>query len=390
MSYTCSSRKIIRRTLGMMILVSIIVAACGDIGKKEDAQIIPPGDYSTTASPLDLTGVAKLQEFTSLANSSIKSPVAIAQYFPTKNMILALYDGDGYLRTWDASAAKILSEYDLGISSPIGTGFDVSGDIVMGPIRHLIQENDYDEMQDYVGGIGVWSTQTGKLINCVIYPCNKGPSATEWQRDLIVGATLDTKGQWVLANLGTLIHITDITGAETSYSISETNLDDTHRRIALFTFDPSDTRYAVAFRDGGILIEELGVKSLSWFAHKISLGIYEEQSLHEVKALVFSSDGQWLARLQDGILSIWKVSTRSGDLYSEFSISDGKMLAFDRSSELLFVARNDQIDIWNMRKKQLIREIKAPEITSLSVSSDNRLLIWGDKLGEIHIWGVRK
>jgi hypothetical protein len=36
----------------------------------------------------------------------------------------------------------------------------------------------------------------------------------------------------------------------------------------------------------------------------------------------------------------------------------------------------------------LIKEFATPKITSLSISSDNRLLIWGDREGTIHVWGV--
>jgi WD40 repeat protein len=303
---------------------------------------------------------------------------------------MALYSNDGFLRTWNAEERDLLSELNLGITGNSSVAFDKYGDLVMGAMRSMIQENDYGELTERVGGVGIWKTSSGDLITCVVYPCEGNAPLDEWQRHLISGATFDLKGRWVLSNYETLIGITDITEKETPYSISFTDIDANHREVALVTIDSLNDRFASAFIDGGILIQGLGQKNLDFLTPKIRLGDEQKASRHKISALVFSVDGQWLARLQDGIMSIWKLETRKGDLYFESSISDGKILTFDPSSELLFVARNDRIDIWNIRETQLIRELSAPEITSLSVSSDNRLLIWGDNLGAVHIWGVRR
>jgi len=354
---------------------------------REKSEITPPGRYSEAFVPLDSTTVIGLTELTTLVTRSDSGAVAIAQYFPVKNSLIAVYSGDGFLRAWDIHNTKVLFEYDLGIISNNGIGLDQTGNLVMGA-RWQTNES-FGVPGDFVGGIGVWNIETGDLVTCITTTCERMPLPEEMQHSLVSGATLDPKGKWVLSNYETSVGIDDITGVEVSYSTSEMNFfDDSYRDMALFAFDSRNDRFAIALRDGGVLIQKLGGSSLGSFSPKISLGTYEERSWHKVTALSFSSDGQWLARLQDDILTVWNVSSRSGKLHFEYEIPAGQLLAFDQLSEMLFVGTSKNIGVWDMKKIKLIGEFAAPDITTLAVSGDNRLLIWGDKSGQIHIWGV--
>jgi len=324
-----------------------------------------------------------------VATDSAKGPVAIAQYYPLKNILIAAYIGDGFLRSWDLETGKVLYEHDLGIASSIGVGLDEAGNRIIGAVHNIIQENDYGESADFVGGITVWDTATGFSIACVVYPCERTAPPEQWRRSLISGATLDPKGRWVLSSYGSIISALDTSGVEMPYSSSESDLEGAHRQIILSAFDPANNRYAIGFRDGGVLIEELGKASTRWFANRISLGNPDKDSPHNVTALSFSPDGQWLARIQDEIFTIWKISARDGKPFFEHEIPDGQLLAFDQLSEMLFVSTSGKVEIWDITRMEMIREFAAPEITSLRVSSDNRLMIWGDCLGAVHIWAVR-
>jgi len=378
------------RLSAIVIAAVMFFSACSESKYEREHSVTLPGGYSESFRVLDTSSVVDLTEQAYLIGDQIVSPITIAKYFPEKNVVIAIYSDDGFLRAWNIEESRILFESDLGITSNTSAGFTKSGDLVMGAIRSIVQENDYGELAERVGGIGIWESSSGDLVTCIVYPCERTAPSDQWQRHLISGAVFDPEGRWVLGNYETLISVTDITDHEAPYSISFSDIDGNNREVALLTIDSNNNRFATAFIDGEVLVQVLGQKNLGLLAPKIHLGTYQSDSRHTVIALLFSVDGQWLARLQDGNLSIWKVARRNGKLYSEFSISDGKILVFDQSSKLLFIGTDDKIDIWDIEKKRLIREFETPKITSLAMSSDNRLLIWGDKLGAIHIWGVRE
>ncbi|MGD0752476.1 MAG: hypothetical protein ABSA23_13855, partial [Anaerolineales bacterium] len=65
-----------------------------------------------------------------------------------------------------------------------------------------------------------------------------------------------------------------------------------------------------------------------------------------------------------------------------------QLLAFDRSEQLLFVGTNDAISVIDLAEKSTLTTISTAGLTTFTISSDNRLLIWGDSKGAIHIWGI--
>jgi WD40 repeat protein len=159
--------------------------------------------------------------------------------------------------------------------------------------------------------------------------------------------------------------------------------------MSLFAFDPSHDRYAIAFRDGEVLIKKSGQEdSLLGLSHY--LGKYKDGTGDEVAALSFSPNGQLLARIQGKVLTVWVVTVLSGKTQLEHDISNGRLIAFDQSSKMLFVGTVNGVEVWGVKDGRLLGEYTTPGITSLSVSLDNRLLIWGDKSGAIHVWGLRK
>jgi len=124
----------------------------------------------------------EMSEIKQLVFSMTSGKVAIANYFPAKNILIAVYLGDGYLRAWDIGDAIVTFERNLGIVSDVSSAFDESGDFVMGALQHEIKNNDLGDLVDYVGGVAIWDIDTGKLVYCVVHPCNN--SATEWHEML--------------------------------------------------------------------------------------------------------------------------------------------------------------------------------------------------------------
>jgi WD40 repeat protein len=353
------------------------------------SNITPPGDYSKKLTSLNVGNIAEISEVLELTTTLSSRPVSAAAYFPLKNALLSVSSEDGILRAWSLENEKTLYEYSLGITSNVGLGFDQSGDLILGPIWHQYLENDYGELIDGVGGFTVWDTKTGSLVACITYPCDYTASTNEWQRGLISGAVIDPNGDWVLSINETRLGIVNINNVEQSYSIGETRIDGSHRRMALGAFDPNNNNYAIAYRDGGVTIQRFGDSILNWFYPKINLGLDEINTSHQVVSLNYSPDGRWLARIQDETITIWDLNNQSKALYFEDKIVESKILAFDQSSYFLFIGTTKEVFVLDINTKEVSFKIKTPGITTLSVSSDNRLLIWGDESGIIHLWGIQ-
>lgn len=370
-----------------LLFFFIVLTGCLGIENEVEPSFSPPGNYSQVFSPLDASAVMEIVELTRLPAALHIGPVATARYFPEKNLLLAVYIGDGFLRAWDLGNSEVLYKYNLGITSNKGVGFEDSGDLLMGATLHETRENDYGEMVEYIGGVGVWNAVTGSLVACVIQPCETTPITADVQRIDSSGTTLDPQGRWIIKHWNVSISVFDITGTESSYGISQ-GRPGHMRHIAQVAFDPNGNRYAIAFREGEILIEQIGNASLNFFSPRIRFGNYDSSSQHKVSGLSFSPNGNWIVRIQDDVLSIWEISKRGGKLRLELEVPGGQSLAFDQSSKMLFVGTTEKIWVLEIDKMQFIEYFDAPEITSMSVSADNRLLIWGDKSGTVHVWGI--
>ncbi len=255
----------------------VMLSACSKLIKGQGYLVTAPGGYSQVFRDLDATAAADLSEQAFLKADKMASPITIAQYFPAKNVVMAIYGNDGFLRTWNIEESKVLSEFDLGITGDIYAGFGDNGNLIMGAMRSIVQENDYGELAERVGGIGIWKSSSGDLLTCIVYPCERTAPLEEWQRHLISGAAFDPDGRWVISNYDTLISITDITDHEIPYSISFSDTDVNHREIALATIDSFNDRFAVAFIDGEILIQSLGKKNLSFLFVSLEIGNAERR-----------------------------------------------------------------------------------------------------------------
>lgn len=62
-------------------------------------------------------------------------------------------------------------------------------------------------------------------------------------------------------------------------------------------------------------------------------------------------------------------------------------LAFDPFGRLLFVGSRNQLQVYDVEKMNVVAEYDVTGITSIAVSEDNRLIIWGDGDGAVHLWG---
>ncbi len=373
------------RLLFVVMSVSVLITACYGL----DPTLTPPGLYTGRLYVISPSIVGNLTELSRLSTDLDSGSVVGIHYQTAENILLAVYTGNGFLRGWDLTTGEVFFEHDLNIVSAEGLGFDRSGSLVMGATRHEIWDNG-NGLREYIGGITIWNVQTDALMACIVGPCEGYPAITDSaQIPSHLGAILGPEGRWTLEYDERVLSINDLSTSENAGVVQlVSNPDYEWKNVGRITFDPTGARHAIAFQEGQIEIEETSELGRSWFSPVIHLGENKDGDLQEIPALSFAPNNQWLARIRDDKLSIWRIGVVRGSLYLEENVPGARLLVFDQLSALLIVGTDEKISIWDVKGKTILAEYMTPNITSLAVSSDNRLLIWGDALGVVHIWGI--
>jgi WD40 repeat protein len=147
--------------------------------------------------------------------------------------------------------------------------------------------------------------------------------------------------------------------------------------IARIAFDADGDRIAIAYSDGRIEIK--GGFPI--------LGLHGDDSGENLptSALMFSPNGRYLARIQGPDVSLWRLGFLCGRLRLVEDAGGGHLLAFTGQTGLLLVGGADQVRVWSAETGALVGRIETQGITSLTVSTDDRLIVWGDTEGGIHV-----
>ena len=117
-------------------------------------------------------------------------------------------------------------------------------------------------------------------------------------------------------------------------------------------------------------------------------GRYDDKNPMYTSDLAIDDTRTWLARLTDEELIIYDLRKRFFPRQLKIPISNGNLLAFNHSGNLLAVATDEEIIMFDIAKREQVALFDTGEATALFFTHDDRLLTWGDADGVIHIWGV--
>lgn len=359
----------------IVIFVAVLMSG-GCSSRKTTATMTATNPSTEHLASIDIAATGRIGELAKLESGEQRGLVAALYLVPGTTRLLFVTTGDGYLRSFDIKTTQELFKHDLGIVTESGVGFDRDGHIVIGARQKEVR-NDGFGLTEYIGDIGIWDTNTGALLECVDLICFEG----ERWAPLSLSAMLDPRGTRVLDHTHLSYSMSDILGGNVS-SISMVNNRDwaNQRAIGQMVFDATGERIAIAYQEGGIEIEG-GLPILP-------LGQNKWGDRKTVTALEFSPDGRHLARIRDEELSVWDLGVLKGEVSFSGHVPGGQLLAFTNHTGLLFVGNIDEILIWDIEEGELVLKLPTPGITAVTISSDDRLLIWGDHEGAIHIWGV--
>ena len=317
------------------------------------------------------------------------SAIKIA-YLSDSNTILAVYD-DGSVLTWDVETLSVVTRYRVDIASTVGLEFDKSGSLLMAAGHRYVAEL-HAQMTELVSSIAIWSTGAGEKAHCLSFTCDPTgeiPLSTgnpAWK----IGAILNPAGEWSLLYSEYNITVQALTGQGGDQAFQINAPDDEYWwHIGKVAFDEVHQRFAIVYQEGRIELRLLGESTIGG----LSVGdpIVSDGTRNEMKPVThatFDPSGRRLAVVRNNELAIWNLE---GEIqYALVSDAQGVItVTFDRSGQLLIVAATDLVTMWDVEERVVVAQIETPNVSTLSISQDNRLLLWGDSEGKVHVWGIQ-
>ncbi|MCP4357059.1 MAG: hypothetical protein GY796_03455 [Chloroflexi bacterium] len=375
-------------TLLTLFILLFFLSAC----TVKIVQIEPRYAQPTTGTgmfqPFHQTAFSGIEEL-GILSANVAGSVVAMKYLPDQNRVAAAYR-DGYLRVWDLETKQIVTVFDFGFIAREGTAFSADGSLIITPnnvVEDTLESDAY--VFTLVDGINLWETQAGTKVDCFgdhCYPDLQAYGSTK------TGATLHPSGNWLVYYGSTVVVFHNIDGSELGLISNLDNPDDGIKwYISKLVFDPTGEYYAIAYEEGHVVLYEFYDAVLNrdiWAPSQRQLGKPQNERT-TVTSVAIDDTRTWLALLQGDNLKVWTLRSTAREPSMSFQISTASALAFDRSGNFLVVGTKMNIHILDLNAKVLIAQFETAEVTTLLISPDNRMLLWGDVNGVIHLWGTR-
>ncbi|MCD4699058.1 MAG: hypothetical protein K8R91_00590 [Phycisphaerae bacterium] len=265
-------------------------------------------------------------------------------------------------------------EESLGIATSIGVSFDRSGQLISAARQVEIRDEGYG-IKKYIGDIGIWDTNNGELATCVDLVCFRG---NRWGPSLL-GTSLDPDGDRYVDYDDLGYSISAVEGGYVSISLVDSIGARKEKTIGRIEFEENGERMAISYQEGCIEVRD-GPPFLR-------LGSCDSETREPIVDLDFSYSGDQLAQIRMDEITLWDLGRLRGTLSLSIRLNDATHLEFANTDDFLLVSSSDTITILESKEGQLVHEFQTPDITTFTISPDDRLLIWGDKNGMIHIIG---
>jgi WD40 repeat protein len=364
-------------TLVINLFMLILLASCkSSYSSKATPTLAPPNEFTQAYQLLTEELVDSLIETTLLSSLSLNSLLLKVGYLDEGNIVVGIYSEGGTVTGWNANTGSLAFSHELGIVTSKALFLISSGKYLIGATEHNFKFNWSNQQTEYVDGIGLWDVRTGALIKCLTFPCEETPP----QQDGFLGLAVDSNGKWLGIFSETGLSLTSVFDDSPSLSIDlGSGASPYVWQIGSIAFDEVNSRYVLVFQEGAIDISTIENPLSYRTLTKGTKGEYE--IITEAK---IDPTGRLLVVARGNETSVFDLD--NGDVLLQID-ADNPVLAFDQTGELLFVGARDNLAIYSIGKKSKISDYKTSGITSLAISEDNRLIIWGDTQGKIHIWG---
>jgi WD40 repeat protein len=363
-----------------IITVLFILSACAAL---PTVRVVPtlgaPTDFTKDYPPLSSETISLLSEVGLLSSPEFVSPLLKVGYISEDNIVVGVYSNGGTVVGWNIDKSTLAFAHELGILTAKSLTFAASGEKVVGAMDRVLKADSLNRNIEYLNGIAVWDVRTGALLKCYAYPCQENSG----EPDGFLGFAVDADLNWQAIFSERIITLLRLSDDSVVVAGEVTPIDASYQwEIGSVAFDPVNHRYAIVFQEGRVYVSDID-RPLN--RRVIAKG--KKGDLIAITDAQIDPTGRWLMVARGSETSVLDLD--NGDILLQIDVAD-PVLAFDRTGELLFIGANNKLKIYSMAVDSKVSEYDTPNITSLAISEDNRLVIWGDKLGAIHIWGVQK
>jgi len=353
-------------------------------------EIARPIQHTQEYAELSPETVVDMAEVAILPSPEDSQGVVAVTQADTDGQLLAVY-GNGKSHRWDLGNLKSVAEFDFLSASPKGVNFSTDGTMVITPGR-VVPPN-------LLNGYTVWDTRSGDILKCWGPHCEDGDPDDADYFDL--GILLDPSGNWIVEYGGSAIEAEAI---NTNVVVIKELYDhgfNRDKRVSWITIDPSGQYLAYAVEEGQIKVyttqgfldpislDQSSPPGKNIFVGSRTYGKYDAKAEIQTKNLAIDFTRTWLAWLNGENLLVWDMRRFTSSPHIEIPIANGSSMAFNQSGDLLAVGMDSGILIFDLEKGEKISQIEFSKVSSLYFTRDNRLLVYGDRSGTIHLWGVQ-
>ncbi len=359
--------------------------------------ISDPIHRTQTLSRLDAETVINASELALLSAPADSQGVAEMYQRSDDEYLLVVYN-NGLFRRWNLNTLQAEEEFDFLAGSPRGVNFSADGLLVITPgaVVNATELNGYT----------VWDTQSGEVVECAGPHCPEG-----WSHINIVkaGVGLTPDAKWQIEYFSSLITISSLKlGMSASWDVDPDYYDISFHTISRIAFDSTGTYIACTTEEGRLLVYDFknlfGLTGITdeeilagrgyenqphpWWVKRRQYGEYQPSANIITVDLAFDDTLTWLAQLTDQDLVVRDLGRAFFSSRMNLPIEGGTVLAFNHTGNLLAVGTQNGIALFDLKRLERIASFEVGEVTGLYFSRDDRLLLWGDLEGAIHLWGV--
>lgn len=345
--------------------------------------------------------LTQLQEVDKLIDLSHQAKNIIAISESQRKEHLLTVDSDGILRSWNVQNNTVVSRLNIGVASSYGINFSSDGHWLVAP--GITSNNE-------LSGYQVFNTEDGTLTVCRASP-NCPPMNNVNMRDFQI---LSPNGKLILEYAGSRGEVypildwrttseLDSLGFGSSDCLFRNGFDDFHDSLKFRSLAISTSQKYVAYvvENGIACVRDMGeftgidmstgteIPFVSGFQppfRKLRFDLSDNNV--EVNTLAFDPTDRWLAVLTSKTLAVWNLSDFLFPNTINYLVSTGTTLSFDRRGDLLALGTTNGIIVFSLADGKQIAEFKTTQVTNIYFTRDNRMLVWGDINGGVHLWGV--
>jgi WD40 repeat protein len=343
-----------------------------------------PNVTTQAFSPIDAAKISEIKEVNVLSLNEQHGSLFAIRYLTKKNQILAAYQ-DGALIALNMNSEMPTHNFSLGTVKKAALAFSRSGNLLIGATQQYTTSTDIGLPVAYLNNIKLWNINTGNVVTCITASCEEDtPTDSEgW-----IGAIFGQDEKSVLLFDESAITIIDLYNNNSKIYLVNSPDSRYWWHIGQLAYDYAEDRVAIVYKEGRIELLGTSNNSGSFSASSI-LSDGAEGDIVDVTTAKIDPTGAWLAFVRENHVLVWKISPNK-KLFLDLAVDNVISLEYDQSGKLLFIVTTDKILVRDLISDSLVTEIITPGITTMAISDDNRLLIWGDQKGQIHVYGIWK